>query len=164
MPAKERATKPASRKAPAAKRPAKKTPAKKGAAKKPGFGRPGTAGKAEGNAAVRAWIAAVKPEHRGVVKKLDALIGKVVPDVRRAIKWSTPLYGRTGIGYFASVASFKNYVSLSFFAGAHLDPPPPLGESEQMRRVIVHDMSEFDEARFRSWIEQAASRPGWGKL
>jgi hypothetical protein len=142
----------------------RKRPARKPAAAKPKFGRPGTAGKAEGDEAVRAWIAAVKPEHQPIVKALDRLVTDEVPGVKKALKWSTPLYGLPGIGWFCSVASFKNYVSLVFFAGASLDPPPPFGEGKGMRRINIEDASEVDEKRFRAWIRQASKIKGWGSL
>lgn len=144
--------------------PGRKRVPRKASAAKPRFGRPGTAGKAEGDAAVRAWMSGVKAAHRPLVERLDALIGETVPHVKRAIKWSTPMYGVEGQGWFASVASFKNYVSLRFFAGASLDPPPPFGEGKGMRGVNIRDLSEYDESRFRSWIKQASSLPGWGTV
>lgn len=182
----------ASKKAPAKKAPAKKSPARASAAKRPAakkvvkkaapkkagikkarppakkakaaFGRTGTAGKADGDAPVRAYIAALPPAQREIVQRLDALIGETVPDVRRALKWSAPMYGREGKGWFASIGSFKNHVSLNFFRGTSLTPPPPLGESEQMRRVNIADMGEYDEKRFRSWIEQASAMQGWATV
>ena len=141
----------------------RKASGKKAPATKPAFGRPGTAGKAEGDAAVRAWMQGVKPEHRPLVEKLDALIAEVVPDVKRAIKWSMPMYGREGMGWFASVASFKEHVRLSFFVGTSLTPPPPDGESATMRAINLRGVGDYDETRFRSWIRQAASIQGWGK-
>src|SRR5688572_15837682 len=81
--------------------PARKAGAKRGDAAKPAFGRPGTAGKAEGDDAVKAWLDGVKPEHQEMVRKLDALIGRELPGVRRAIKWSMPLYGLPGQGWIA---------------------------------------------------------------
>lgn len=160
-------TKPTKKRAKATGKPAAKPaakPARNKAPAKPAFGRPGTAGKADGDAAVRAWMRGVKPEHREVVERLDRLIGKTVPGVQRAVKWSTPLYGLPGKGWIASVASFKEHVSLGFFAGARLDPPPPLGESKQMRRISLRGMEDFDEARFSSWLRQASRIPGWGRL
>lgn len=178
--AKKAPAKKAVRKAPVKKTAAKKAPVKKGPkaaarkapartssktpAKGASFGRPGTAGKAEGDAAVRAWMGAVKPEHRALVERLDALIAEVVPDVRRAIKWSMPMYGREGVGYFASVASFKAHVRLTFFSGTQLTPPPPEGEGKGMRAVNIRDPAEYDEAKLRAWVAQAASIPGWGKV
>ena len=149
------------------RKPARKGPTKamnKAAPTPKSFGRPGTAGKGEGHEAVLAWIAGVKPGHRPIVEKLDALIGDTVPEVKRAIKWSTPLYGLAGQGWFASVASFKEYVSLGFFAGTSLDPPPPFGEGKGMRRVNIHDFGEYDEKQLRSWIKQASSIRGWGTV
>jgi hypothetical protein len=159
-PAKETATK----KGPAKKAPAKKAPAKKAPSRKAAFGRPGTAGKGEGDAAVRAWMQGVKAEHRPLVERLDALIGEVVPDVKRAVKWSSPMYGREGMGFFASFASFKEHVRLSFFSGVDLRPPPPEGESKGMRSVKLRDASDLDEKQLRSWIQQAAAMKGWGKV
>lgn len=142
---------------------AKKAPPKKAPAKKAAFGRAGTAGKGEGDEAVQAWIAGVKPQHRDLVTKLDALVGKEIPDVKRAVKWSTPFYGRAGQGWLVTVASFKEYVSVGFFAGTMLKPTPPEGESGTMRRVKIHDASEYDEKQLRSWVQQAAKLQGWGK-
>lgn len=140
------------------KKTAKKTPLRK-----PSFGRSGTAGKAEGDAAVRTWIADLNPDHRAIAEKLDALIGETVPDVKRAVKWSMPMYGKTGIGWFATVASYKDYVSLRFFAGTSLEPVPPYGEGKSgMRAVNIADISDYDVKKFRSWIKQASTKKGWG--
>lgn len=132
-------------------------------ARKP-FGRPGTTGKAEGDAAVRAWMEGVKPGNRPIVVKLNALIGKAVPRVTRAIKWGMPFYGLEGRGWFAYIGSFKNYVSLGFFAGTSLDPTPPVGEGKGMRRINIHNWGEYDEKQLRSWIKQASSIKGWGTV
>lgn len=155
----------ASRGAAPKKAAAKKPPARRAAAPaaRPAFGRPGTAGKAEGDAAVRAWIQGVDARHRPVVERLDALIAEVVPDVKRSVKWSMPMYGREGMGIFAHVGAFKEHVRLGFFAGAELQPQPPMGESKGMRSVHLRGMGDFDEPRFRAWIQQAASIKGWGK-
>ena len=136
-----------------AKKPAAKKGAKKAAPKAKG-----------GDAEVKAWVAKVKPQHRNLVQRIDALIEEVIPDVRRAIKWSTPFYGRAGQGWLVTVGSFKEYVAVGFFAGTSLKPEPPEGESGQMRRVKLRDGEKVDEKRLRSWIEQAAKLPGWGKV
>ncbi|HEX2066748.1 MAG TPA: DUF1801 domain-containing protein [Candidatus Thermoplasmatota archaeon] len=146
------------------KKAAKKTPRKPAKAAKKAFGRPGTAGKAEGDAAVKAWMAGVEPAHRPLVQRLDALIGETVPGVKRAIKWSSPMYGLPGRGWFASLAAFKNHVGLAFFAGTRLDPVPPLGEGKGMRRVNLTGLSDLDEEQVRSWVRQASSIQGWGTV
>jgi len=128
------------------------------------FGRAGTAGKADGDDAVREWLKAVRPDQRAILKRLDALITESVPGVRKALKWSMPMYGLPGIGWFAHVAAYKNYVTLGFFKGTELSPVPPYGGSQTMRRVNIPSMEAVDEPLFRSWIQQAATRPGWGKI
>lgn len=141
-----------------------KAPAKKASRKAPVRGRRTGLPMADGAAPVKAFIAELPPDHRAIVAKLDALIGKTVPGVVRAIKWSTPMYGLPGVGWFASVASFKNYVSMGFFSGASLDPQPPFGEGKTMRRVNIASMKEYDEKQFRAWIKQASTIKGWGKV
>ena len=131
---------------------------------KPKFGRPGTAGKGEGDAAVQAWLAGVKPEHQEIVRRLDALATKTIPGVRKAVKWSTPLYGVEGLGWVAAIASFKEHVALRFFSGANLKPPPPDGTSALMRGISIRGAEDYDEKRFRSWFRQAGKIKGWGTV
>jgi hypothetical protein len=62
--------------------------------------------KADGDASVQAYIAAMPGWKRDVGRRLDALIVRTVPGVRRAVKWNSPLYGVEGQGWFlASIAS-----------------------------------------------------------
>src|SRR5678809_198852 len=56
--------------------------------------------KAEGNAPVQAYIAAMPGWKREVGRRLDALIVGTVPGVRKAIKWNSPFYGVEGQGWF----------------------------------------------------------------
>src|SRR5262245_13282886 len=52
--------------------------------------------KGEGEAPVRAYIAAMPGWKRDVGERLDALIARAVPNVRRAVKWNSPFYGVEG--------------------------------------------------------------------
>lgn len=49
--------------------------------------------KADGDAPVQAYIAAMPGWKRDIGKRLDALIEGAVPKVRKAVKWNTPFYG-----------------------------------------------------------------------
>jgi hypothetical protein len=49
--------------------------------------------KAEGDAPVRAYIAAMPGWKREVGRRLDALIVRNVPGVRKGVKWNSPGYG-----------------------------------------------------------------------
>jgi hypothetical protein len=46
--------------------------------------------KAAGDAPVQAYIAAMPGWKRDVGRRLDALIVRTVPDVRKAVKWNSP--------------------------------------------------------------------------
>ncbi len=117
--------------------------------------------KAEGDAPVQAYIAAMPGWKRDVGRRLDALIARTVPGVRKAVKWNSPFYGVEGRGWFLSIHCFTKYVKVAFFRGTSLRPVPP-GESKQkeVRYLDVHQDDEFDEAQFAAWVKQAAALPG----
>src|SRR5688572_32529670 len=55
--------------------------------------------KADGDAPVRAYIAAMPGWKQHIGKRVDALIARTVPKVRRAVKWNSPFYGVDGMGW-----------------------------------------------------------------
>jgi hypothetical protein len=118
--------------------------------------------KAEGNAPVQDYIAAMPGWKRRLGKRLDALIARNVPGVRKAVKWNSPLYGFEGQGWFLSFHVFTRYVKVTFFRGTSLRPVPP-GASKQknVRYLDIHEDDDLDEARLASWVKQAAALPGW---
>jgi len=118
--------------------------------------------KADGDAPVQAYIAAMPGWKRDVGRRLDALIVRTVPGVRKAVKWNSPFYGVDGQGWFLSVHTFTNYVKVTFFRGTSLHPIPP-GESKhkEVRYVDIRQNDQFDEAQMTMWIRQAAALPGW---
>ena len=118
--------------------------------------------KAEGDAPVQAYIAAMPGWKRGVGRRLDALIERIVPDVRKAVKWNSPFYGVDGHGWFLSFHVFTHYVKVTFFRGASLRPAPP-GKSKHkdVRYLDIREDVRIDEAQLASWIKQASELPGW---
>jgi hypothetical protein len=118
--------------------------------------------KAEGDAPVRAYIAAMPGWKRGVGERLDALIVRTVPGVRKAVKWNSPFYGVEGQGWFLSFHVFTRYVKVTFFSGTSLRPVPPGGtpKSQDTRWVDIHE-DGFDEEQLADWVKQAAALPGW---
>ena len=137
---------------------------KRKTAKKPALlagGNPQIA-KADGNAPVRAYIAAMPGWKRDVGRRLDALIARTVPDVRKAVKWNSPFYGIEGKGWFLNFHCFTKYVKVAFFRGMSLRPlPPGASTHKEVRYLDIHEHDELDEERLASWIRQAAKLPGW---
>jgi hypothetical protein len=149
-----------------AKKVAKKTAAKKAvkkaAPKKPQLlsgGNPQIA-KGYGDAPVQAYIAAAPDWRQDVCKRLDAIITRAVPGVKKAVKWNSPFYGLKDDVWFTSFHVFAKYVKVTFFQGASLKPPPA-GKSKY-ERVRYYDIREgqLDEAQFRDWIKQSVKLPG----
>jgi hypothetical protein len=119
--------------------------------------------KADGDAPVQAYIAAMPDWKRDLGQRLDALIVKSVPEVRKAVKWNSPFYGIEGQGWFLSFHVFTQYVKLSFFSGASLRPVPPGGtpKSKDARWIDIREGDPLDEAQLANWVKQAATHPGW---
>ena len=118
--------------------------------------------KGEGNVPVQAYIAAMPEWKRAVGQRLDALVVRNVPKVRKAVKWNSPFYGVEGRGWFLSFHVYTRYVKVTFFNGASLRPVPP-GASKQkdVRYLDIRDHDAIDEAQMSDWIKQAAALPGW---
>ena len=118
--------------------------------------------KADGDAPVRAYIAAMPDWKRTVGKRLDALIVRNVPNVRKAVKWNSPFYGIEGKGWFLSFHVFTRYVKVTFFRGTSLRPlPPGTSTHKDVRYLDIHEDDEIDDAQVASWVKQAAALPGW---
>ena len=117
--------------------------------------------KADGDAPVQAYIAAMPGWKRDVGRRLDAVIVRTVPGVRKAVKWNSPLYGVEGQGWFLGIHTFTNYVKVAFFRGTSLRPVPP-GESKSKdtRYLDIHEDDQLDEAQLAAWVKQASQLPG----
>jgi hypothetical protein len=117
--------------------------------------------KGDGDAPVQAYIAAMPGWKRDVGHRLDALIVRNVPNVRKAVKWNSPFYGIEGQGWFLNFHCFTKYVKVAFFRGTSLRPiPPGASKHTDVRYIDIHE-GELDEAQMASWIRQASELPGW---
>jgi hypothetical protein len=117
--------------------------------------------KGDGDAPVQAYIAAMPDWKRGLGGRLDALIARTVPGVRKAVKWNSPFYGAADRdGWFLSFHCFTKYVKVTFFRGTSLRPVPS-GESKhkEVRYLDIHE-GELDEVQFVAWVKQASRLPG----
>jgi hypothetical protein len=119
--------------------------------------------KADGDAPVQAYIAAMPGWKSDLGRQLDALIVKNAPKVNKAVKWNSPFYGIEGQGWFLSFHVFAKYVKVTFFAGTSLKPVPPGGtpKSKEARWLDIHEDDELDEKQMAAWVKQAAKLPGW---
>ena len=117
--------------------------------------------KADGDAPVQAYIAAMPGWKSDVGRRLDALIVRTVPGVRKCVRWNSPFYGVGGRGWFLSYHVFTRYVKVTFLNGASLRPEPPgSGKDPDSRWVDIYE-GELDEEQMETWVRQSAALPGW---
>lgn len=117
--------------------------------------------KADGDAPVRAYIAAMPGWKREVGRRLDALVERNVPGVRRAVRWNSPFYGVGDQGWFLSFHCMSRYVKVAFLNGTSLQPQPPVESKNAGTRYLhLHEGVPIDEKLLSSWLRQAAKLPG----
>ena len=118
--------------------------------------------KADGDAPVQAYIAAMPGWKRDVGRRLDALIVRNVPNLCKAVKWNSPFYGIEGQGWFLGVHTFTHFVKVGFFRGTSLRPlPPGASKIKDTRYIDIREGDKLDEAQMATWVKQAAALPGW---
>ncbi len=116
--------------------------------------------KGYGDEPVQAYIAAMPGWKSDIGRRLDAIIERAVPGVKKSVKWNSPFYGVEDDLWFLSYHCFTKYVKVTFFRGASLSPAPS-GKSkyEAVRYLDVYE-DQFDEAQFADWVKQASKLPG----
>jgi len=140
--------------------PTKSASARKGSPRK--ARKPAMLPKSDGDAGVQAYIASLEPWQAAVAQRIDALVVKHVSGLRKAMRWHCPFYGVEGQGWFLAFAAFQRHLKFTFFKGTALRPVPPVGQQKDARSLDVRERDKLDENQLVSWIEQAASIPGWG--
>ena len=117
--------------------------------------------KGDGDGPVQAYIAAMPGWNGDVGRRLDELIVRTVPDVRKAVRWNSPFYGVEGQGWFVSYHVFTKYIKVTFLNGASLEPTPPgSGKDKDARWIDIYE-GELDEAQITEWVRESAAIPGW---
>ncbi len=118
--------------------------------------------KGDGDAPVQAYIAAMLGWKSDAGRRLDALIMRTLPDVRKGVRWNSPFYGMEGRGWFLAFHCFTRYIKVTFLKGASLHPLPPVESKDKDTRYFhIYEDGEIDEELVASWIRQASELPGW---
>ena len=117
--------------------------------------------KADGDAPVQAYIAAMPGWKCDLGRRLDAIVERAVPGVNKAVKWNSPFYGVEGQGWFLNVHCLTKYVKVAFFRGTSLSPMPPgASKTKETRYLDIYEDKPLDEAQLVAWIQQASELPG----
>jgi hypothetical protein len=117
--------------------------------------------KGYGDAPVQAYIEASPGWKGDVGRRLDAMIVRALPRVRKAVKWNSPFYGLEQGSWFLSFHCMTRYVKVAFFRGAELDPMPPGASKQKLVRYLdIREGETIDEAQLVDWVKQASKLPG----
>lgn len=119
--------------------------------------------KGDGDAPVQEYISRMPGWKSDVGRRLDALITRVVPGVRKAVRWNSPFYGSDTGGWFLCIHVYTHFVKVTFFRGTSLSQAPTgcTPKSGECRWVDLRENDPPDDERMESWVRQAAELPGW---
>ena len=109
--------------------------------------------KTDGETAVRAAIAAMSPQDRGIAKRLHELIKAAAPDLSPKTWYGMPAYGRDGkvVCFFRNAGKFKErYAMLGFNDTAKLDE----GSMWPIAFALTK-LTAADEAKIRALVKKA---------
>ena len=127
--------------------------------------KPGTTRKApdpsDSHAEIEQWMRSVMPDLQPIVHSLDELIRATIPGLQYAIKWKKAYYGLPDQGWIIELVAYDVSVNVVFHGGADFDSPPPLGDTDRSRYVKLTGLDEAQRRQMQTWVEQAATIPGW---
>ena len=98
--------------------------------------------KGEGDAPVQAFIEAMPEWKRDIGRRIDEIIVRTVPGVRKAVKWNSPFFGIGEAGYFTAFHCFDKYVKVTFFRGTSLERAHEV--AHRLQDEIVHQIGNAD--------------------
>lgn len=118
--------------------------------------------KGYGDAPVQAYITAMPGWKSDVGRRLDEIIVRAVPGVRKAVKWNSPFYGVADEdqGWFLAFHCFTKYIKVTFLRGTSLKPVPPGASKHRDVRYLDIYENQLDEAQLADWVKQASLLPG----
>jgi uncharacterized protein YdhG (YjbR/CyaY superfamily) len=113
------------------------------------------AGKADGEADLKAKIAEMKGSDREIAEKIDAIVRKVAPDLKPKTWYGMPAWANAEdkvVCFFTPAAKFKErYASFGFNTAAKLDDGSMWATS-----WAVTKLSKDDEAKLAALVKKAA--------
>jgi hypothetical protein len=117
--------------------------------------------KGYGDGPVQDFIKAAGGWKGDVARQIDTLVVRTVPDVSKAVKWNSPLYGKGDGSYFLSFHCYEKYIKVAWHNGTKLHPMPPVESRQELIRYLhVSPDEALDEVQFVDWVKQAWELPG----
>ncbi|HEX9746504.1 MAG TPA: DUF1801 domain-containing protein [bacterium] len=118
--------------------------------------------KADGDVPVQEFINSMPGWKQDVGRRLDEIITRTLPKVRKAVRWNSPFYGTEKNGWFLNFHCITKYIKVAFFNGTSLDPMPPVESKNKGTRYFhIYEGDDIDEKKLAKWVRQASKIPGW---
>ena len=109
----------------------------------------------DGEAAVRAALAAMSPRDRAIGERLHEIVREAAPELSPKTWYGMPAYARDGkvVCFFRNATKFKErYAMFGFNDGANLDEG-----SMWPVAFAIEELTPADETRIRSLVKRAVS-------
>ena len=109
----------------------------------------------DGEAAVRAALAAMSPRDRAIGERLHEIVREAAPELSPKTWYGMPAYARDGkvVCFFRNATKFKErYAMLGFNDGANLDEGAMWPVA-----FAIEELTPADEDRIRSLVKRAVS-------
>ena len=117
--------------------------------------------KGYGDEPVQAYIDALSGWRQDVVRQIDSLITRTIPQIMKAVKWNAPMYGVSEHHYFVGMHVYTKFVKVAFFTGNSLTPMPPVpSKTKNARYLDIYETDKVDTKQFAAWLKQASKLPG----
>ena len=108
--------------------------------------------------AATTYITGQAKDKAALLKKLDGIVMKGMPDAEVVTKWGVPVYVSGGKNVCA-IAGFKEHVALNFFVppAALPDPKKRLEGAKTTTTLRIRAASEIDAPAVTKWVKAAAA-------
>lgn len=103
------------------------------------------------------FLHAVQPEHRDMIRELDALIHEAAPDLVASLKWGNLTYHDTRNA--CALVNHARHVNLQVWGGTRLADPEHLlqGTGDDMRHMKFVARQKFNRDAVIAIVHQAAA-------
>ena len=116
--------------------------------------------KGDGDAPVKAYIAAMPEWKHNVGEYINEMVCRTVPNVQLAVKWNSPFYGVEGDRWFLSFHCLTQYVKVAFFQRDVSSTPPSRRIQNSKHSVLEHLREPANRSRIVHRLDSPSFRVG----
>lgn len=96
-----------------------------------------------------------------MVKQIDTLLNKIVPNLQYAIKWGNAYYGTKDNWWFIELAAYSVSVNIVFLNGAKLNSLLLLWDANESRYIKLNKIEEVNNKEIIDLVKKSSSVSWW---